>query len=150
MDYKILAKQLLKSKRQLEAARQNLADEIYMLEEAKTAVHSCLNSASPTGGGGNRFEDRLVKLICLCDDLRARQRNVELNLECIKRGLAELGESEKDLLNIFYIEGGRYAADAAMSRLHKERSSVYRDLDKALGKFTSALYGGDKLVVNNE
>ncbi len=142
MDYKIFAKQLLKKKRQLEAARSNLADEIYMMEEAKTAINSCVSGAVSAGGGGvNRFEDRLVKLICICDDLRLRKKNVELNLACIERGMEGLDETERELLEIFYIDGGRYAADTAMCRLHKERASVYRELDTALTKFTRALYG---------
>lgn len=147
MDYKVFSKQLLKSKRKMEAARANLADEIFMLEEAKSSIGVCGGRVSPTCGGGSRFEDRLVKLICICDDLALKKRNIEMNLKCIERGLAAVSEEDRRLLEIFYISGERYAAEIAMQELCKERSTVYRELDRALANFTSALYG-DKMCAS--
>ncbi len=141
MDFKVFAKQLLRSKRQMEAARQNLEDEIFMLEEAKSSIGSGGGGAMPQSDGTNRFEDKLIKLICICDDLSARKRNIEINLKCIERGMEPLSDNEKEILHIFFIDGGKAAADVAMERFHKERSSVYRDMEKALDKFTHALYG---------
>ncbi len=142
MDFRVFSTQLLQNKLRMEVAFLNLSDEIAMLEEAKTSVATgnC-NGAPVTGSGGNRYEERLVKLIDLCDELRARRKNIETNLECIKRGFTALSDYEKDLLNSFYVYGGRGVAEKVMSRYHKERSSVYRDKDKALANFTQALYG---------
>lgn len=142
MDYRVFSAQLLESKRRMEAAYLNLTDEIAMLEDAKTSVATgCCNGAPVTGSGANRYEERLVKLIDLCDDLRLRRKNIETNLECIERGFKLLSEYEKDLLNGFYVYGGRGVADRMMSRYHKERSTIYRDKDRALNRFTQALYG---------
>lgn len=142
MDFRVFSTQLLENKRRMEVALINLGDEIAMLEEAKTSVATgnC-NGAPVTGSGANRYEERLVKLIDLCDELRVRKKNIETNLECIKRGFGALNDYEKDLLNCFYVFGGKGVADKMMSRYHKERSSVYRDKDKALAHFTQALYG---------
>ncbi len=140
MDYRIFSKQLLRSKRQTEVACRNLEDEIYMLEESKTSMGNAHQSA-PTRGGGTKFEDRLVKLICICDDLRGRKKNMETNLRCIERGMSALSPMERELLDIFYINGERNSAEIAVERFHKERSTIYRELDKALTKFTEALYG---------
>lgn len=142
MDYRVFSTQLLESKRRMEAAYLNLTDEIAMLEEAKSSVATgCCNGAPITGSGANRYEERLVKLIDLCDDLKLRRKNIETNLECIERGFTPLTDYEKDLLNCFYVYGGKGVADKMMSRYHKERSTIYRDKDKALNHFTQALYG---------
>ena len=145
MDFRVFSTQLLENKRRMEVAFVNLSDEIIMLEEAKTSVATgnC-NGAPVSGSGCNRYEERLVKLIDLCDELRARKKNIETNLECINRGLSALNEYEKDLLNSFYVFGGKGVADKLMSRYHKERSTVYRDKDKALKHFTETLYGFEK------
>ncbi len=142
MDFRVFSTQLLENKRRMEVAFVNLTDEIAMLEEAKTSVATgnC-NGAPITGSGANRYEERLVKLIDLCDELRARKKNIETNLECINRGFTPLSDYEKDLLNCFYVYGGKGVADKMMSRYHKERSTIYRDKDKALAHFTQALYG---------
>ena len=163
MDFRANAKQLLKNAARLEVASLNLNDEITMLEESKYAV-SCGCSGSPiTGSGCNRYEERLVNLICLCDKLRDRRNSVNTDLERLKRGMSVLSDYEKDLLVGFYTEVGApinasepsktnkkdapaleakaSAAEKLMSRHHKERSTIYRDKDKALSKFTQALYG---------
>ena len=89
MNYQAISAQLLKSKRRMETAILNLKDEIDMLEEAKVSVKTSACSGAPiTGTGGNRFEDRLVKLICLCDELRIRQNPLGL---CKKRAGAFVG-----------------------------------------------------------
>ncbi len=141
VDYKAFAKQLLRSKKRMEVAKQNLTDELLMLNEAKTAVSTVPGQSIPLTGGGSRFEERLVKLISVCDDLELRRRNIEMNLQCIERGMASLNETERSLQETYYIKGERYAADTAMEVFHKERSTVYREADRALARFTETLYG---------
>lgn len=149
MNYEAFSAQLLTNKRRMEAAVLNLTDEIAMLEEAKVSVKTSACNGSPiTGTGGNRFEDRLIKLICLCDELKARRKNLIINLSCIKRGLEPLSDYERELLYGFYVEGGKSAAERMMSRHHKERSTIYRDKEKALTHFTQALYGDELLKIS--
>ena len=144
MDFKSFSIQLLKNKRRMEAAVLNLIDEIALLEESKVSVKTSAAGGAPiSGSGANRYEDRLVKLICLCDELKQRRRNLEINLACIERGLKPLSDYERDLLCGFYIFAEKNAAENMMSRHHKERSSIYRDKEKALAHFTQALYGTD-------
>jgi len=142
MNFREVSAQLLKSKKRMETAVKNLKDEIAMLEEAKVSVKTSACSGAPiTGTGGNRFEDRLIKLIYLCDELRQRKRIMQARLYCLDRGMDPLTEFERDLLYGFYVDGGKGAADRMMSRYHKERSTIYRDKDKALEHFAEALYG---------
>ena len=144
MDYVTMAEQLLRGKRRMEAAVENLREEILLLEDAKYSVKtSAVGGAPITGTGGNRYEDRLIKLISLCDELRHRRRNLVTNLGCIKRGLQPLTEYQQEVLTAFYIEGGRHAAERLMSKYHKERSSIYRDKEKAIKSFTQAVYGAE-------
>ncbi len=142
MDLRDLSTQLLKNKRHMEAALENIKDELTLLEESKVSVKVSAPGGAPISGtGANRYEDRLVKLISICDVLRSRRKNIETNLACIERGLETLHDYERDLLNAFYVFGGKYAAERMMSKHHKERSTVYRDKDRALKHFTQALYG---------
>ncbi len=142
MRYEEFSAQLLTNKRRMEAAVINLEDEIMMLEEAKVSVKTSACNGSPISGtGGNRYEDRLIKLICLCDELKDRRKTLLTNLACIKRGMEPLSDYERDLLYGFYVMGGKSAAERMMSRHHKERSTIYRDKEKALTHFTQALYG---------
>lgn len=142
MDFRVFSTQLLENKRRMEAAALNITDELELLEQSKVSAKTSAPGGSPISGtGANRYEDRLIKLICLCDELRDRRKNIEMNLACIERGMQPLTEYERDLLNGFYVFGGRNAADRMMSKHHKERSTIYRDKDKALAHFTQALYG---------
>lgn len=148
MDFKVFSTQLLQNKRRMEAAALNLADELELLEQSKVSAKTSAPGGSPISGtGANRYEDRLIKLICLCDELRDRRRNIETNLACIERGMQPLSDYERDLLNGFYVFGGKNAAERMMSKHHKERSTIYRDKDKALAHFTQALYGVDSVTV---
>lgn len=148
MDFRVFSTQLLQNKTRMEAAILNISDEIALLEESKLSAKTSAPGGAPISGtGGNRYEDRLVKLICLCDELKLRRRNIETNLACIERGMQPLSDYEKDLLNGFYVYGGKNAAERMMSRHHKERSTIYRDKDKALAHFTQALYGTDNITV---
>lgn len=146
MDFRVFSTQLLENKRRMEAAILNITDEIALLEESKVSVKTSAPGGAPISGtGANRYEDRLIKLICLCDELKQRRRNIEINLACIERGMQPLSDYERDLLNGFYVFGGKNAAERMMSKHHKERSSIYRDKDKALTHFTQALYGPDTI-----
>lgn len=144
MDYVIMAEQLLRGKRRMEAAVENLKEEIMLLEDAKYSVKTAAIGGAPiTGSGSNRYEDRLIKLISLCDDLRHRRRNMVINLGCIRRGMEALSPYQQDVLTAFYVEGGKHAAERLMSKHHKERSTVYRDKEKAIKSFTQAVYGAE-------
>ena len=62
-------------------------------------------------------------------------------LKSTDRALSALTPEEKLVLHQFYICPERGSVDRLCSQLGVEQSSVYRKRDKALHKFTVALYG---------
>ena len=149
-DYTEMAIQLLKDAPRLRVARLNLDEEILILEEAKTSPGGFCSGTPVSSGGSNRYEQKLVNLIQLCDDLRLRRKQMQTDLNRIERGMSVLCEYEKDLLEAFYCEGKinrargaayESAAERMMCKHAKERSTIYRDKQSALEKFTQALYG---------
>ena len=142
MDYRNYATDLLKRKKQLEAAYESLGYEIEMLESEKYSVKTASPSLAPvSGGGGNRYEDKLINLITIIDDARFRRQIVERELKMIKTGISVLSDYKRELLELFYVEDSSGALPEAMSRYYKERTQIFNDKRNALEEFTRAVYG---------
>lgn len=142
MDYRDFAKDLLKRKNQLSAARKTLKEEIEELEREKYSCKTAsLNAVPVSGNGSSKYEDRLINIIALLDDCRFRLRVVERELKMIEQGFSSLNEYQTQLLEGFFIHETKGAADSLMSRFYKERSCLYVDRNKALEAFTRSVYG---------
>lgn len=76
-------------------------------------------------------------------ELTARLKKTEKTLGVIKRGLAVLTPEERLVLSRFYIYREKGNPQRLCEALGVEQSSVYRRKDKALGKFTEAIYGSN-------
>lgn len=141
MDYREYAKDLLARKKNLIAAYAAIRLELNTLEQEKTACKSLVNECASLGKDESFYEDRLINTLANLDDCRFRMSVVERELTKIEKGMANLGEYERDLLDVFYVEQSQSAADDLMDRWFKERSSVYRDKNRALDSFTRSIYG---------
>lgn len=74
-------------------------------------------------------------------DMAGRLHRVEKTLGIIKRGLAALTPEERLILSRFYIYREKGNPQRLCEALGVEQSSVYRRKDKALKKFTEAVFG---------
>lgn len=142
MDYRDFAKDLLKRKNQLSAARKSIKEEIEELEKEKYSCKTASVNAVPISGNGtNKYEQRLITIIATLDDCRFRLRVVERELKMIEHGMSGLNDYQVQLLEGFFVHNTKGAAECLMSRFYKERSCLYADRNKALEAFTRSVYG---------
>ncbi len=142
MDYREYAKDLLARKNSLVSAYSSIKSELESLEQEKNACKvSAVNAASNGNGNNSVYEDRLINILADIDDCRFRRSVVERELIKIEKGMNGLSDYQRDLLEGFFVEREMGAADDLMERWYKERSSLYRDRNRALEMFTRSIYG---------
>ena len=138
MDYKKYAKELLCRKKNLISALSAINAELESLENEKCA---CKSSACRRTGDDGDYTGRIINIVSGIEECRLRRSVVERELMMIEKGMSGLSDYQKDLLERFFVEKDTRVADAIMERYYKERSSVYRDRNRALEEFTRSVYG---------
>ncbi len=142
MDYRQLAKDLLKRKKQLEAAVISLELQSEQLNADAVACKS--PDFSPTAVakyGYDNCQDRLIAILAKADECDLRKRTVKRELKMIEIGMSVLSVYQCELLECFFIDRKKGAADDLCEKYYKERSCVYRDKQKAVDAFTLAVFG---------
>lgn len=141
MDYREYAKDLLARKNTLISAYGAIKDELRVLEEEKTACKSLMNDCEAVGRDKSIYEDRFINTLANLDDCRFRLSVVERELRKIERGMSCLNDYECALIDTFFVERLSDAAEALMDKFFRERSTLYRDKNRALDTFTRSIYG---------
>jgi DNA-directed RNA polymerase specialized sigma subunit len=118
------AKRLLENYSVNKAARENYPHEMIM-------INSRLYSSCA--------ENTVVEMIHAKDLLTLRTEKALREIQKTERALEGLSEYEKDLLSAFYITRIHSGAEAIAGRYSVERSTVYRDKNKALKRFAESL-----------
>lgn len=129
---------------QLEAMRRaaaNLPLQIRQLQLQLRKVRTQDANATPTRGGGNHYEDRLINNIALRQELRHNLENARRWLSVTEHALALLDKEQQLILHRMYICQEQGAVDRLCQELGLEKSALYRRRDQALYLFTLALYG---------
>ena len=105
---------------------------------------------SPSGGGYDRepvmggcstVEDRWIAGIVEKELLWEAYETTAQHISRIEHALAMLSDDERLVLELFYINRPRRYIDELCERLCVEQSRVYQIKDKALSKFTLAMFG---------
>jgi predicted DNA-binding protein YlxM (UPF0122 family) len=99
-----------------------------------------INSRLYSGGS----EKTVIDMIDAKDRLVARTHKAVKEIKQTEAALRTLTQYQKDLLTAFYISGAHSCAESLAERYNVERSTVYRDKDKALARFESALAAAEK------
>lgn len=141
MDYKEYAKDLLGRKKNLVSAYSAIKNELEHLEQEKNSCKSAVLNCESNGGDSSVYEERLINILTDIEDCRFRRSVVERELIKIEKGMNGLNDYQKDLLEGFFVEHENGIADDLMERWYKERSSLYRDRNRALEAFTRSIYG---------
>lgn len=141
MNWKTEAMEKLRRYDAMRQAAVNLPEEIDRLEAAVCGLRGVNTDAAPVKGGGNRREDALLNNLVHRQELEMALQQAQSWLRTADRALAALTPEEKLVLHRFYIYPERGSVDRLCGELGVEQSSVYRKRDKALRKFTIALYG---------
>lgn len=121
---------------------ENLTEEIARLESEACSIKSATSDGTPVKGGGSGREDRLLSNIVQREEYKLMRDRAKLYVSMVDRGLSVLSAEEKNLLDKMYIIREKGAVERLMNELGLlETSSLYKRINKALQRFTIALYG---------
>lgn len=131
--------------RQYEAKKLSLVNiplEISRLESAARGIRSAASDGTPVSGGGSGREDMLLSNIVHREELERSLEQAQKWVALVDAALAILSTEERLLLERFYVHPERGSVDRLCEELRCEKATVYRRRDKAIHRFTLALYGG--------
>lgn len=141
MDWKSEAIDKLK---QYEAKRESLEiipKQIAEVDSTMASIRSARIDGTPVKGGGNGREDMMLNCVVRKDELCRCLERAGLWVEIVSKGLEILDPDDRLVLDRFYIHPEKYAADRLAGDLGIDVKTVYARKDRALRKFTIALYG---------
>lgn len=118
-----------------------LPKEIRRLESAYTGIRSATTDGTPVSGGGNTREDSMLSNIIHRDELKRQLKEAGLWVSQVDEALDILSDEEKMVLERLFIHPVKGAMSALSEQLNIDKTTVYRRRDKALRRFTIALYG---------
>lgn len=119
----------------------NRKDRIMEWESEKKGIKSGRADGMPTRGGSCKRNDRIDELIINIDREKEELRRDERERERIERALAVLTKEQKTMLERFYINKERRAADRLAEELGIDIRTVYRRREEAKRLFRIAMYG---------
>lgn len=123
------------------AALESLADEIRELRGRTYGSSSPAADAVPVQGGSSTAEERWIAAIDELERKKEVYRLTKRRVEAVERGLAELDEQQRDILEAFFINRVQGHVQALAEKYHVEQSRVYQMKDQAVRDFTLARYG---------
>lgn len=122
-------------------ALKSIPEELKSLRSARRSLRSVTSDSAPTRGGGNNREDVLLSSMVKEQELEQSLEQAQIWVENVESGLSVLTEEERLVLDRFYINSSKGAAERLADELNLDVKTVYRHKDIALRRFTIALYG---------
>ena len=141
MDWRSEAIDRLKQYTAKREALEIIPKQIEEIDLTMTSIRSARLDGTPVKGGGNAREDLLLNCIVRKEELQRCLEAVRLWVEIVEDGLAVLGSDDRLVLERFFINPEKGAADRLAGDLGVDVKTVYARKDKALRKFTIALHG---------
>ena len=141
MNWKTEAMEKLRRYDAMQQATRNIPEEISRLELAARSIRSARTDGTPVKGGGSKREEMLLDNLVHRQELEWSLDQAQSWLQSTERALSVLSPEEQLVLQRFYICPERGSVQRLCGELGVEQSSIYRKRDKALHKFTIALYG---------
>ena len=144
MNWKQEAIEKLKKLEAMQLSIENIPQEIKRLEIAACGLRGAATDRTPVKGGGSRREDALLTNIVHRQELKYNREQAAHWVKATQNALSALTMEENLILTRMYIRPERGALERLSGELELEQSSLYRHRDRALRKFTMALYGVDE------
>ena len=141
MKWSDCAIQDLRKYKYLEASLESIPERMEALRCRLEAIKRATTDKVPVKGGFGRYEDNLLDIIVERERLKYLYRANKILLELIEMGLASLDDTERLVLDRFYIDRPKGHVERLMEELNYEKSRVYEIKNQALYKFTIAMYG---------
>ena len=141
MNWKFEAIEKLKEYTARKNAITSIPEETKRLEEDAQRIRAASTDATPVQGGGSAREDMLLSNIVLREELQRRLSDAIRWVNIVDAGLAVLSDEDRLVLDRFYIHPMRGNVERLCDELAVEKAAVYKRKEKALRRFTVALYG---------
>lgn len=141
MNWKFEAIEKLKEYAARKNAITSIPEEIKRLEEDAQRIRAASADATPVQGGGSAREDMLLSNIVHREELQRRLSDARRWVDIVDGGLSVLTDDDRLVLDRFYIHPMRGNVDRLCDELAVEKAAVYKRKEKALHRFTVALYG---------
>lgn len=142
LNWGVFAIQRLKDYNSRLNAFDSLKEQISALEDSFKAVRSAQTDKLPIQGGNlNNREEMLIENIAKREELNINLELVNREIEITEKGLSVLSDTERKILNLFYMERPKGYIDRLCDELFISKTELYRQKDAALKKFTIACYG---------
>lgn len=141
MDWKKEAQYQLEHYNETRASIKAMPEEIRALEIQASSLRSSMSDAPRVAGGKKSKVDALMDSIVYREEL---QHNLDLAMIRIKRidaALSMLPQEDKQLLEILFVNKSKGCIDRACELMFCDAATVYRRKDRALLRFTKAMYG---------
>lgn len=141
MDWKQEAVEKLQGYVAYRQSLERIPQELEHLKSSYTGIHGAKLDGMPTGRNYNAREDVMLSNINRRDTLKWQLKEAQLWVSIVDGGLSVLDEKDRIVLDFLFIHKVKGSVDEVCYRLNVEKSAVYTRRDKALERFTRALYG---------
>lgn len=145
MNWKYEAIEKLRDYEAKKLALSTLPEEIRRLELDARRIRSATGDGTPVKGGGSTREDILLSNIVHREELERSLEMARKWVALVDAGLEILSEEDRLVLLRFYMHPERGNVERLCGELGLEKSAVYDRREKALRRFTLALYGGSEI-----
>lgn len=142
MNWKSEAVEKLKKLELMRQAVQSIPNELSRLESEAMSIRGSAMDVPRVTGSGYR-EDALLSNLVHRQELSAALFQAESWVSAVEGALGVLSPEERTVLDGMYIDARRGGQDRLCETLQMEKSSLYRKRDRALRRFTLALYGSE-------
>jgi len=140
MDYIREAVEQLSNYNLLVASLTIMQGQLEALRLEKYNIKAQIISSEPRGGGGepdDKIVNNIFKRKILINNIVATNKKIN----CIDKSLAALDKNEKRILDRVFIIGGKNGIRDIAEELTFSNAQVYRMRDKAIRRFSIALFG---------
>lgn len=120
---------------------QNIPQQILWLKQQFGGMSKGWSDTPAIRGSARGREDALVNNIAARQELQWSLDQARRWVKIVDRGLAVLEPQERKILEQLYMYPQAGALEKLCLELEMEKSSIYRRRDRALEKFTRAMYG---------
>ena len=135
MDWKICAVDDLRRYNLMKIGILNSKDKLRTMEKAALAARQSFEEKP------KHLDSKLVDLIVETERLRSNIHTAQNLVTLVDRGLGALSEGERSVLEKFYIDDCTRTTRSLREHFGYSQRSIYRIRDRALRKFTLAMYG---------
>lgn len=142
IDWRLASKEKLKEYELMKNAITGIPEEIQLLEDDARRIRAASTDATPVQGGGSAREDMLLDNIVRREELKWKLEDAKKRVKRVEDGLALLSDDERLVIYRLFIHPMRGNVERLREELClQDDRSVYKRRDKALYKFTIAMYG---------